>query len=84
MSAYQLLGYTGELPEELMETAALYAKGLAAYRQQSWEAAIGYFQKALAITPEDTPSKTMLNRCHEFKMHPPAAHWDGSFLMETK
>lgn len=85
VSAYQLLGYTGELSEGLMKTAALYAKGLDAYRQQLWETAIDYFQKAIAISPKDAPSKTMLNRCHKFKMHPPAAtNWDGSYLMETK
>ncbi|MFH0726599.1 MAG: adenylate/guanylate cyclase domain-containing protein [Pseudomonadota bacterium] len=82
--SYQLLGYTGELPQEAMETAALYAKGLDAYRGQSWETAIDYFEKALSVSPEDAPSKTMLNRCHEFKTHPPAENWDGSYLMKTK
>ena len=84
VSTYQLLGYSGELTRELMETVDLYAEGLDAYRKQSWEEAINCFQKALTVSPDDAPSRTMLNRCHEFKIHPPDKNWDGSYLMETK
>jgi len=84
VKVYELLGYPGDVDDPLRETVDLYEQGLAAYRRQDWNRAIMLFLKALAITPQDGPSQTMLSRCNEFKVNPPPPDWNGSYSMKTK
>jgi adenylate cyclase len=81
---YQLLGEQGDVDERLKDTVELYAKGLEAYRDRSWDEAIVFFTAALDATQDDGPSLIMLNRCHEYKKNPPDENWNGSYVMTTK
>ena len=84
VTVYQLLGYPEDNDDRMIETVDYYTKGLYAYRNQDWEKAVNFFKKALEITPDDGPSRTMLLRCDEFKANPPGKDWNGSFTMKTK
>ena len=61
-----------------------YHDGLAAYRNQDWNRAIIFFNAALALDPEDGPSKTMLARCNTYKADPPSKDWNGAYTMTSK
>ena len=81
---YELLGYAEGIDEKKLDTVDKYTQGLHAYREQNWDQAITLFNQALLATPDDGPSKTMINRCNEYKINPPEKDWDGSFSMATK
>ncbi|MFI5107242.1 MAG: CHASE2 domain-containing protein [Terriglobales bacterium] len=61
-----------------------FADALCAYRSQCWHQAIEKLEQLLVTYPDDGPSKEFLRRCHEYLEHPPAAGWDGVYVMETK
>jgi adenylate cyclase len=84
IAVYELLGYQGSIEDRLLETVDKYTQGLYAYRKQRWDEAISFFHQALAATPDDGPSKTMIDRCNEYKANPPDKEWDGSYSMVTK
>ena len=84
VAIYQLSGYPKDNNDRMIETVDYYARGLCAYRNQDWEKAVNFFKKALKITPDDGPCRTMLLRCDEFKANPPGKDWNGSFIMKTK
>jgi len=81
---YELLGYPADLDDPMIQAAETYRRGLQAYRARQWESARQFFEAALSVRPEDTPSRTMLDRCHVYQTDPPPSDWDGSFSMTTK
>jgi len=81
---YQLVGYKSDVDSNILETISSYTDGLEAYRQQDWNSAIIHFNKSLSFSPDESPSKTMLVRCNEFKATPPGKTWDGTYTMRTK
>jgi adenylate cyclase len=61
-----------------------YRDGLRLYRQQHWDGAIEAFQQALALHPNDRLSSLYLERAQQLRSHPPAADWDGVWVMLDK
>lgn len=84
VTIYEIIGYPEDVDGRMQETANHYAEGLEAYRKHDWNRALIFFNKALESTPDDGPSKTMLNRCNEYKVNPPDKGWNGVFTMLTK
>jgi adenylate cyclase len=85
VGVYELVAERGvSLPDETEQAMESYAEGLKAYRQQLWEEALGHFEQALVLCPEDGPSKTMAQRCHDYRKSPPQGEWDGVFQQLTK
>jgi len=72
------------LPDRKMKVLDLYHRGLAAYKERRWDDGIELFTEALALDPEDSPSKVYIERCREFRTNPPPPDWDGIFTMRTK
>lgn len=81
---YQLLAKKGEVTGPLADLLVHYNAGLEQYRARKYQEAIGHFEKAVAIIPNDGPSKTYLERCHEYLTNPPADDWDGVFVFTSK
>jgi len=81
---YELVGYPGQVSEAMRQTIDAYEKGLAAYQSCEWDQALAFFNDALAATPDDPPSRVMMDRCLEYKANPPDACWDGAYIMKTK
>jgi len=80
VSVYELLGRAGvRLPAGQESAVALYAGALEAYRHQRWDEALAIFEQALAMWPDDGPSRTMAQRCRTYRRTPPAETWDGAF-----
>jgi adenylate cyclase len=77
---YELLAKVGTpLPAAQEKAFNSYAAGLDAYRQQRWREALGLFQEARTLWPEDGPSQTMAERCQVYQKMPPPEAWDGVF-----
>ncbi|MBF0340684.1 MAG: CHASE2 domain-containing protein [Magnetococcales bacterium] len=81
---YQLLAHKGGLNPEQQKLLDHYLKGLELYRQRSYTEAIVAFEAALAVFPEDGPSRTYVERCKEYLENPPPADWDGVFQLTSK
>ncbi len=84
VTIYEIIGYSDDVDDPRRETLASYGKGLTAYRSRNWNEAIHCFNKALASSPGDGPSITMLDRCNEYKVTPPHEDWNGAFMIQAK
>jgi adenylate cyclase len=72
------------LTSEHAEALRAYAKGLEAYRARQFEEAAEQFAAALALVPDDGPSREMRERCHELAKSPPPANWRGEHVLTSK
>jgi adenylate cyclase len=63
--------------------AALFARGLAAYRAQDFAGAAALFSD-LADRLGDGPGKIFQERCRQYQEDPPPADWDGVEVRKTK
>jgi adenylate cyclase len=72
------------LPPAQEEALQLYAAGLEAYRKQFWGEGLRLFTQALAVRPDDGPSRVMLTRCQMYQDAPPPDDWDGVFEQLVK
>jgi hypothetical protein len=61
-----------------------YAEGLAAYRARDWDMARHAFSAALEAVPGDGPSKAFIKRIGDLQANPPAADWDGAWILDQK
>ena len=85
IKVYELLGLkeTG-IPDKKQQVVDIFSQGFQSYLKQNWDAAIQYFNQALVIDRQESPSKTYIKRCEQFKLTPPGDDWDGVFTMLTK
>lgn len=81
---YEVLARKGELDPKTKQVIDCFQSGLDQYRLKKWDEAIGFFQQALNINPEDPPSQTFLKRCNEFKNETLPEDWDGVYQMTSK
>jgi adenylate cyclase len=70
-------------PAAQTERAALYGRGLAAYRARDFAGAGAIFAD-LAERLGDGPGKTFRDRCRHYLEDPPPADWDGVEVRKTK
>lgn len=82
---YEVLDYhTEESFPNMREVLGRFRDGLEAYRARRWPEAIEAFEAALALNPEDGPSRTLVERCRRFLESPPEADWSGVWVLEGK
>ena len=81
---FELLGATGGVSEPVLRLRDRYRDALAAYRARDWERAEAEFRGCLEQTPDDVPSKLMLDRVVALREHPPAADWNGVWQLSEK
>jgi len=81
---FELLGRKGEVAAERLELRDAFEAALVSYRAQAWDAAEASFGKCLAADPEDRPSQVFLARIARFREQPPAADWNGAWVLESK
>jgi len=85
VKVYELLGRIDDgLPDEMKKAKELYEKGIENYLARNWQQGLDYFNQALAVKPDDNPSKVYVERCTEYLQNPPPDDWDGVFTMKTK
>jgi hypothetical protein len=59
-----------------------YSEAFTRYRGGQFDAAEQLFAR-LAESENDTPSRVLMRRCAELRLHPPKL-WEGVFRLETK
>lgn len=69
---------------KVMEMLENYNQGLQLYKEKKFVEAKSFFEKALAVKPDDGPSKLYAERCEMLIENPPPADWDGVFTMTSK
>ncbi|HEX2570836.1 MAG TPA: GAF domain-containing protein [Polyangia bacterium] len=85
VGVYEVLDYLDDSSaSSLGRMLDIYGTALERYRHREWMAARELFHQALVLRPEDGPSKLYLERCFYFLEHPPAADWDGVWVMKDK
>ena len=82
---YELLGKKSFTDSPVFEILPFYNQGLKFYKQNKWQEAIDYFEKALKKYPQDGPSSTLLKRCQLFlKDSQIEKDWDGVYSISHK
>jgi adenylate cyclase len=81
---YELLSLKGAVPAEKQEILDLYEEGLALYKDRKWDEAIVIFGRIFELDPDDGPSLTYLERCLDYRIHPPGPEWSGVHVMRSK
>jgi adenylate cyclase len=76
VAIHELLAKKGELPPTKQVVCALYAEGLGLWRAANFAEARALFARAVAMDPEDAPSRALLARCDRDLASPPPA-FDG-------
>jgi tetratricopeptide (TPR) repeat protein len=69
---------------QMKEVLVHYNEGLQLYKDRKFKEALEKFNKALAIAPDDGPSKMYVHRCEDYIKAPPPLDWDGVYIMKTK
>jgi adenylate cyclase len=78
---YELLAEAGQETPQQATAAAVYAEGLAHWRNREFDAAADCFEQAAGI---DRPSALFLARANAFRSHPPGPDWEPVSTLETK
>ncbi|MBV9552236.1 MAG: GAF domain-containing protein [Alphaproteobacteria bacterium] len=81
VAVYESLGYLAGAPA-LDRMIAYFEHGLSAYRNRDWQAATASFEQALALRPEDEPSRIYIDRCRTYAQAPPPDDWGGIWVSE--
>ena len=82
---YELVGdRTHPLSTTDEQFLAHYQQGRQAYKERCFHRAIAHFDEALALKPDDIAAKLQLERAHGYIQRPPAADWDGVYVMSVK
>ena len=76
VAIHELLSRKGALSPRKQEVCALYAEGLALWRGAQFAEARSIFARAVALDPEDAPSRALLARCDRHLSSPPT-RFDG-------
>jgi len=82
VTVYELLGMRGDISRSKRELVALYHQALTLYRAARFAEAKEPLAKALALDPEDGPSKALYARCEKLLLHPPPMPFEGVANLE--
>lgn len=81
---YELLAHKGRISDTGAKLLETFNKGINLYLDRKFGEANEEFKKALAIYPDDSPSKLYAERSEILRDFPPPEDWDGVFTMKTK
>ncbi len=70
--------------EQKCELLYPYSLGLVMFKMQDWDTAAASFEECLQIAPNDRVSQIYVQRCREFKDHPPGEDWNSIFTLNEK
>ena len=81
---YELLGRSGEVDAQILESVKHYDRGLELYLKRRWQEAGARFQTALALRPGDRASEFLIARCETYQEDPPPEDWGGVYAIQQK
>lgn len=85
VSIYELIALKSETISPRTEKMIdLYHRGRQFYRDRQFARAVEQFAKVLEIDNHNKAAKLHMQRCQHFFIHPPAADWDGVWILTSK
>ncbi len=84
VEVFEVRGYRRDESELWLQAELAYKDGIKLYLARDWEKAIAAFSTVLQLLPEDGPAQVYIDRCEEFKQHPPPENWDGRYILKSK
>ncbi|MDR0322115.1 MAG: adenylate/guanylate cyclase domain-containing protein [Treponema sp.] len=84
MNIYELISFKDEIDLLQKRNCELYEEGLQHYFRQNWDKAMNSFNEIIEYSPNDTPSRLMIDRCLQYKDNPPPEEWNGVFIQTAK
>jgi class 3 adenylate cyclase len=66
------------------EAWKFHAEGTALYYRRNFKESLGFFDKVLALLPEDPAALRFRERCYVYSKNPPPENWDGVEVMTEK
>jgi adenylate cyclase len=81
---FELLGASGQVPEQRLRLRDLYEQGWRAYLAQTWDSAEATFRECLQLDPNDGPSGVFLQRVQTLRRNPPGKDWTGVWQLAEK
>ena len=76
---FELMGTKNRAEPDLERLAPVFAQARELYLQRRFIEAKTLFREALAIKPDDGPSKIFIRRCTQFVSSPPEHGWNGVY-----
>lgn len=84
VTVFELLDRRGSVTGKRADVVEAYLRGIEAWKQMNFAGALRNFMHALELDPFDGPSKTYVERCEAYLLHPPAEDWDGVWQLDSK
>lgn len=81
---YEVFCAKEELSEQKLQVVQTFESALKLYREQRWDDAVKLFSTVGRLKENDYASSMYIQRCKEFKTHPPAKNWDGVYVFKSK
>ena len=81
---YELICNRQSIGKTQKSCCRLFARGLDAFRRQSWGEALENFDGALELDDSDGPSRFYRELAETHRADPPAADWDGTVYINNK
>jgi adenylate cyclase len=81
---YELLAKKGELPETKATVVRLFEEAWKLHAERKFQEALTKFDQALALDPNDGPSKAYKKICEGFLKTPPPDGWAGEYIQTSK
>ena len=93
VAIHEIVGLKENLADGTRECLDLFARALAHFQARDWAGARGLLERSAVLEPNipgrtpgvaGNPSLVYLDIVAEYSRQPPAADWDGAFVMATK
>ena len=93
VAIHEIVGLKENLADGTRECLDLFAQALAHFQTRDWAGARGLLERSAVLEPNipgrtpgvtGNPSLVYLDIVAEYSRQPPAADWDGAFVMSTK
>jgi len=90
---HEIVGLKESVPAEAAECIARFEQGLARYYARDWDGALACFRHSAPLEPNQpgrtpgaktNPSLEYIRIVERCKLEPPAADWDGRYVMTDK
>jgi adenylate cyclase len=85
LGLHELMNRSEQVDQAQRETCMIFAEGLTAFRNRSWDQARAAFQQCIDVTEKDGPSQFYLALCDQYLKTPPSEEpWDAVVTLEKK
>lgn len=84
VEVFELLARFENATDRQKDLARMFADGLNAYLDRSWEKALQVFDRILKRFPDDGPTLFYSSMCHNLREMPPDTSWNGIVIVAKK